>query len=501
MFGFSGGGTSNTGAGFAGNSFGATTNNATVTGVSQEVANQIMATVKQDMESWEKSGQWAFSCYSCAKDCVSIPGLVDYSPEELRLEAYESLKARNTNYQAKVNQLTQEYRNMKNLLANPDNQLKQILINIYNKAPIGDYMLSNTGPSSIFASSGTNAANKSSIFGGSTAPAPNQGLFGGGNKSLFGGASNSGSTFGGAATFGGGASASGGGGSIFGGNSTNTATSAASGGIFGGASSTSTSGSGGTGLFGGGSTVAATTASGGGIFGGQTAQPAGNSIFGGGSVAPQAGLFSQPTGAQAQPTPGLFSQTASAVAPQPPTGFFSQASAPATSTPFGASSGGIFGGGASSNSAPGIFGNTSTAPDLTNSSTPFGGGGSTPGTGLFGGGGTQATTPFGASNTSGQQQQQATVQPASGDIFTKPSSDSLFIQPAEGGGLFGKAEPTPAEPVELDPSCVYSTLEELTADEIAAYNAPSFEAAHLPIIPPTQEMCVNINSAEPVLAN
>ena len=47
--------------------------------------NQLMVTVKQDMECVEVSGQWIFSCYSPAKDCVSVPGLEDVSPEELRL--------------------------------------------------------------------------------------------------------------------------------------------------------------------------------------------------------------------------------------------------------------------------------------------------------------------------------------------------------------------------------------------------------------------------------
>jgi hypothetical protein len=41
------------------------------------------------MEQMERGKQWAFSCYSPAKDCVSIPGLDDVSPEELRLEAYQ----------------------------------------------------------------------------------------------------------------------------------------------------------------------------------------------------------------------------------------------------------------------------------------------------------------------------------------------------------------------------------------------------------------------------
>ena len=49
-----------------------------------DVSNQLMVTVKQDMESAEVSGQWIFSCYSPGKDCASVPGMEDVSPEELR---------------------------------------------------------------------------------------------------------------------------------------------------------------------------------------------------------------------------------------------------------------------------------------------------------------------------------------------------------------------------------------------------------------------------------
>ena len=37
------------------------------TGGGGDLSGQILTTVKQDMESVEKSGQWVFSCYSPAK--------------------------------------------------------------------------------------------------------------------------------------------------------------------------------------------------------------------------------------------------------------------------------------------------------------------------------------------------------------------------------------------------------------------------------------------------
>merc|ERR1719414_2831564 len=139
MFGQStGSGTNNV---FASSKFGSTSAGGVASSLTPDVQNQIITTVKQDMESWEKSGQWAFSCYSCSKDCASVPGLTDLSPEELRHEAYESLKAGNSNYQTKVAQITQEYQAKRSLLSNPDAQLKQAQLKRYAKEPLGDYAL------------------------------------------------------------------------------------------------------------------------------------------------------------------------------------------------------------------------------------------------------------------------------------------------------------------------------------------------------------------------
>ena len=41
--------------------------NTASSGGSGDLSSQIMTTVKQDMESVEKSGQWVFSCYSPSK--------------------------------------------------------------------------------------------------------------------------------------------------------------------------------------------------------------------------------------------------------------------------------------------------------------------------------------------------------------------------------------------------------------------------------------------------
>ncbi|XP_053497273.1 nucleoporin NUP42 [Ictalurus furcatus] len=44
--------------------------------------------IQNDMEAWQSSGQWLFSCYSVSN--ASITGFMELSPEELRMEYYTS---------------------------------------------------------------------------------------------------------------------------------------------------------------------------------------------------------------------------------------------------------------------------------------------------------------------------------------------------------------------------------------------------------------------------
>eukprot|EP00088_Acartia_fossae_P060077 TRINITY_DN7186_c0_g1_i16.p1 TRINITY_DN7186_c0_g1~~TRINITY_DN7186_c0_g1_i16.p1 ORF type:complete len:474 (-),score=134.78 TRINITY_DN7186_c0_g1_i16:65-1486(-) len=109
---------------------------------SSELTDQVINTVKQDMETWESSGQWLFSCYSLSKECASVPGLMDISPEELRYEAYEYMKSGNKDiYRVKVLKLKQEYKERRNLLSNPDPNLQEVLQKIYNRQDTGDFVL------------------------------------------------------------------------------------------------------------------------------------------------------------------------------------------------------------------------------------------------------------------------------------------------------------------------------------------------------------------------
>ncbi|XP_064268380.1 nucleoporin NUP42 isoform X2 [Passer domesticus] len=64
------------------------------------------------MEIWESSGQWIFSCYSPMKEKPNVSGFSDVSPEELRLEYYDS-RANNIvgNYINAVQNLAVQWKN------------------------------------------------------------------------------------------------------------------------------------------------------------------------------------------------------------------------------------------------------------------------------------------------------------------------------------------------------------------------------------------------------
>ncbi|XP_017277299.1 nucleoporin NUP42 [Kryptolebias marmoratus] len=65
--------------------------------------------VQMDMEVWESSGQWGFSCYSSFK--APISGFTDLSPEELRLEYYSARASGDLqSYLNGVNQLLSQWK-------------------------------------------------------------------------------------------------------------------------------------------------------------------------------------------------------------------------------------------------------------------------------------------------------------------------------------------------------------------------------------------------------
>ncbi|KAI5086171.1 nucleoporin-like protein 2, partial [Silurus meridionalis] len=65
--------------------------------------------IQNDMEVWQSSGQWIFSCYSILK--ASITGFVELSQEELRMEYYTSMATGDLqSYANSVQQLVNQWR-------------------------------------------------------------------------------------------------------------------------------------------------------------------------------------------------------------------------------------------------------------------------------------------------------------------------------------------------------------------------------------------------------
>nr|XP_033950387.1 nucleoporin NUP42 [Pseudochaenichthys georgianus] len=71
--------------------------------VGEDDDDKKLEIVQSDMDSWESSGQWGFSCYSYSK--APLSGFTDLSPEELRLEYYSTRES--GDLQGYVNGITQ----------------------------------------------------------------------------------------------------------------------------------------------------------------------------------------------------------------------------------------------------------------------------------------------------------------------------------------------------------------------------------------------------------
>ncbi|NXO28783.1 NUPL2 protein, partial [Cisticola juncidis] len=109
-FGSSGG--SSRHANFSQNRFSALANSQSVADGSKDEEERLLECVVKDMEIWESSGQWIFSCYSPMKEKLNVSGFSDVSPEELRLEYYDS-RANNVigNYIDAVQKLALQWKN------------------------------------------------------------------------------------------------------------------------------------------------------------------------------------------------------------------------------------------------------------------------------------------------------------------------------------------------------------------------------------------------------
>lgn len=126
--------------------------------------------VQLDMDIWEKSGQWGFSCYSNLKNTLS--GFSDLSPEELRLEYYTARASGDLqSYMNGVNQLLSQWKNRVQELKTMNRSTREALLAELNSAaPPPPPPSSGFGSSSAtgFGSSASSFGNKG--FGAPAAP-------------------------------------------------------------------------------------------------------------------------------------------------------------------------------------------------------------------------------------------------------------------------------------------------------------------------------------------
>ncbi|NP_001133477.1 nucleoporin-like protein 2 [Salmo salar] len=94
-----------------------------------------LETIQKDMEIWETSGQWLFSCYSVLKKPIS--GFTELSPEELRLEYYNTKPSGELQgYVNVINQLLNQWRSrVQELRAMSGNTRVAMLAELDNPAP------------------------------------------------------------------------------------------------------------------------------------------------------------------------------------------------------------------------------------------------------------------------------------------------------------------------------------------------------------------------------
>ncbi|XP_041361087.1 nuclear pore complex protein DDB_G0274915-like [Gigantopelta aegis] len=317
----------------------------------QSNAEDVINGLPKEMQTWEQSKMWPFSCVALEKEMPSLPDFYDISPEELRLQAYSAMKDGTLQaYVAKFAELVVDYNNKRQQLKLPSLDLKEKLIQLLEqqrKKESSSVMKSSTFGAS--ASSPSSFGTGTSLFGKpAESSSTNQGAFGSSstNQGAFGSSSTNRGAFGSSSTnqglFGQGGFASGDSStSIFGGgsggfsisDSADTTTTAA--GLFGSPTPTSTFGAGASPLssFGGSATKtnlfgAGAGAFGGGTFGGSPQASPGPSTAGqgiGSPASPPSGLFGRPvttaTGAstQGQTTPQIGGRSlfgAAAATPQ-----------------------------------------------------------------------------------------------------------------------------------------------------------------------------------------
>ncbi|NXE91743.1 NUPL2 protein, partial [Menura novaehollandiae] len=160
-------------ADFSQNRFSALASSQGVPDGSKDEEERLLECVVKDMEIWESSGQWIFSSYSPMKEKLNVSGFSDVSPEELRLEYYDS-RAKNMigNYIDAVQQLALQWKNRLLQLKALNASTKAALLSAFKNtgtqpAPafgLGGQQTSGFGLSSFPVSSSSSSSTSASSF-------------------------------------------------------------------------------------------------------------------------------------------------------------------------------------------------------------------------------------------------------------------------------------------------------------------------------------------------
>ncbi|NWV21131.1 NUPL2 protein, partial [Origma solitaria] len=160
-------------ADFSQNRFSALANSQSVADGSKDEEERLLECVVKDMEIWESSGQWIFSCYSPMKEKLNVSGFSDVSPEELRLEYYDSRANNNIgNYIDAVQKLALQWKNRLLQLKALNSSTKAALLSAFKTtgtqpAPafgMGGQQASSFGLSSFPVSSSSSSSASASSF-------------------------------------------------------------------------------------------------------------------------------------------------------------------------------------------------------------------------------------------------------------------------------------------------------------------------------------------------
>ncbi|NXA52556.1 NUPL2 protein, partial [Nothocercus julius] len=198
---FGSGGSGSRNADFSQNRFSALMTGQNIDDGYKDEEEKLLEGIVRDMEIWESSGQWMFSCYSPMKEKPNISGFPDFSPEELHLEYYNSrANNNNQNYINSVQQLVAQWKNrlleLKTLNASTRAALLSDLKNVVSQPlpsfGFGGQQTSSFGLSSFPVNSSSNSASNFSFKTSSGLVSASSGstpAFGSHDPPAFGGAS------------------------------------------------------------------------------------------------------------------------------------------------------------------------------------------------------------------------------------------------------------------------------------------------------------------------